>query len=60
MLMLTKILNIANNAIDDIENLDGLDLYELNLEGNRIEAIFGMRHQKNLLSLNLARNRIRK
>lgn len=55
-----QILNLANNAIDTIENLEKLDLYDLNLEGNRIESILGLRNQVNLLNLNLARNRLKK
>lgn len=50
---------MSNNAIDHIEGLEGLDLFTLDLEGNRIERVQGMREQKNLLELNLARNRIR-
>ena len=53
-------LNLAYNAIEAVDNLAGLDLYDLNLEGNRVEHISGLREQVNLLHLNLARNRIRK
>jgi len=55
-----QILNLANNAIEAIENLENIRLSDLNLEGNRIATIHGLREQTALQNLNFARNRIRK
>ena len=55
-----QILNLANNAIETIENLENIKLADLNLEGNRIATIHGLREQTSLQNLNFARNRIRK
>lgn len=57
---MTQVLNLANNAIDEISNLNNLNLFDLNLEGNRIQTIRGLREQVNLHTLNVAKNRLRK
>lgn len=55
-----KILNLSNNAIDEITGLNKLTIFDLNLEGNRIQNIQGLREQTKLHTLNMARNRLRK
>ena len=51
---------MANNAIDEIAGLKNLILFDLNMEGNRIQDVQGLREQTKLHTLNLARNRLRK
>lgn len=47
------------NKISKIENLNNLNLDVLWINDNKIEAIEGIQHMKELRELNLAKNQIR-
>ena len=55
-----KELDLSYNRLELIENLDDLNLNRLDLEGNKIFLLTGLKKLKKLRTLNLARNKIKK
>ena len=60
MINILKILQLANNNIENIKNLDDMKLVEINLFGNRIIDLNGLSRLPFLRKLDLSRNGIEK
>lgn len=53
-----QVLDLSYNSLSRIEGLDGLNLQELNLEGNHITSLDGLNNLPRLSVLNISSNKI--